>query len=92
MNCEKCNKFESHEDPPTRVPDNCVTFMCNNGGWPDKKSIFNNFEAISESPKKMSDYEGAQELLYMFYYSEEASFSQEVLDALILHLKEKLND
>jgi len=40
----------------------------------------------------MSDYEGAQELLYMFYYSEEASFSQEVLDALILHLKEKLND
>ena len=33
----------------------------------DKKSIFSNFEAISESPKKMSSYEEAQELLYMFY-------------------------
>lgn len=90
MNKEKCNKFESYEDPPARVPDNCVTFMCNNGGCPDKKSIFNHFEAISESPKKMSYYEEAQELLYMFYYSEEASFSQEVLDVLISHLKEKI--
>ena len=44
----------------------------------DKKSIFNHFEAISEPPKKMS------------YYSEEASFSQEVLDVLISHLKEKI--
>ena len=91
MNCEKCNKFESYVYPPVRVPYICVTSMCNNDdGCPDKKSIFNHSEAISKSPKKMSYYEEAQELLYMSYYSEEASFSQEVLDALILHLKEKI--
>lgn len=90
MGCENCDKFESYEDPSVRVPDNCVTFMCNSGECPNKESIFNNFEAVCESPKKMSDYEEAQELLYMFYYSEEVSFSQEILDALILHLKEKI--
>lgn len=92
MNCENCDKFESYEDPPVRVPDNCVTFMCNNGECHNKESIFNNFEAVCELPKKMSSYEEAKELLYMFYCSEEVSFSQEILDALILHLKEKLND
>lgn len=56
----------------------------------EKCNKFGSYEAISESPKKMSDYEEAQELLYMFHYSEEASFSQEVLDVLILHLKKKI--
>lgn len=89
MGCENCNKFESYEDPPARVPDNCVTFMSNNGRCPNKESIFNNFEAVCESPNKMSDYEEAQELLYMFYYSSD-EYKKSILETLVSHLGENI--
>lgn len=89
MGCENCNKFESYEDPPARVPDNCVTFMSNNGRCPNKESIFNNFEAVCESPNKMSDYEEAQELLYMFYCSSD-EYKKSILETLVSHLGENI--